>query len=127
MTDGREAWIIDGVRTPRGRGKPTGGLHHLHPQEVLGQTLNALAARVGFEPSAVEDVIIGNGNSVGDHGACIGRLGVLAAGWPQETPGFTLNRFCGSGQQAVTLAAMGVLSRMQDLVIGGGVASIAPW
>jgi acetyl-CoA C-acetyltransferase len=127
MTDRREAWIIDGVRTPRGRGKTTGGLHHLHPQEVLGQTLNALAARTGIEPSAVEDVIMGNGNSVGDHGACIGRLGVLAAGWPQETPGFTLNRFCGSGQQAVTLAAMGVVSGMQDLVVAGGVESMSRW
>src|SRR2546423_657928 len=127
MTNAREAWIIDGVRTPRGKGKPTGALHHIHPQELLAQTLGALVLRVGFDPSAVEDVIIGNGNSVGDHGACIGRLGVLAAGWPQETPGFTLNRFCGSGQQAVTLAAMGVISGMQDLVIGGGVESMSRW
>jgi acetyl-CoA C-acetyltransferase len=127
MTTAREAWIIDGVRTPRGKGKPTGALHHVHPQELLAQTLGALALRTGIEPAAVEDVIIGNGNGVGDHGACIGRLGVLAAGWPQETPGFTLNRFCGSGQQAVTLAAMGVLSGMQDLVIGGGVESMSRW
>ena len=127
MTTAREAWIIDGVRTPRGKGKATGALHHIHPQELLAQALGALASRVGIEPAAVEDVIIGNGNSVGDHGACIGRLGVLAAGWPQETPGFTLNRFCGSGQQAVTLAAMGVLSGMQDLVIGGGVESMSRW
>ena len=75
----------------------------------------------------VEDVIVGNGNSVGDHGHCIGRLAVLAAGWPYETPGFTLNRFCGSGQTAVTLAAMGVLSGMQDVVIGGGVESMSRW
>ena len=72
-------------------------------------------------------MIVGNGNSVGDHGACIGRLAVLAAGWPQEVPGFTLNRFCGSGQQAVTLAAMGVISGMQDLVVGGGVESMSRW
>jgi acetyl-CoA C-acetyltransferase len=123
----REAWIIDGVRSPRGKGKPTGALHHLHPQEVLAQCLNALVGRVGVEPAEVEDVIIGNGNSVGDHAACIGRLAVLAAGWPQEVPGFTLNRFCGSGQQAVTLAAMGVLSGMQDLVVGGGVESMSRW
>jgi len=123
----REAWIIDGVRTPRGKGKPTGALHHIHPQELMAQCLNALAARTGVEPAAVEDVIIGNGNSVGDHASCIGRLGVLAAGWPQEIPGFTLNRFCGSGQQAVTLAAMGVLSGMQDLVVAGGVESMSRW
>ena len=125
MTTAREAWIIDGVRTPRGRGKPTGGLHHLHPQELLAQCLNALVGRTGVEASSVEDVIAGNGNPVGDHGACIGRLAVLAAGWPPEVPGFTLNRFCGSGQQAVTLAAMGVISGMQDLVVGGGVESMS--
>jgi acetyl-CoA C-acetyltransferase len=86
-----------------------------------------LTARTGVEATAVEDVIVGNGNSVGDHGACIGRLAVLAAGWPYTTPGFTLNRFCGSGQQAVTLAAMGILSGMQDLVVGGGVESMSRW
>jgi acetyl-CoA C-acetyltransferase len=123
----REAWIIDGVRTPRGKGKPTGALHGIHPQELLAQCLNALVERTGVGPEVVEDVIVGNGNSAGDHGHCIGRLAVLAAGWPYETPGFTLNRFCGSGQTAVTLAAMGVLSGMQDVVIGGGVESMSRW
>ena len=127
MTTAREAWIIDGVRSPRGKGKPTGALHDIHPQELLAQCLNALVTRTGVEPGAVEDVIIGNGNSVGDHASCIGRLAVLAAGWPQGVPGFTLNRFCGSGQQAVTLAAMGVMSGMQDLVVGGGVESMSRW
>jgi acetyl-CoA C-acetyltransferase len=127
MPHAREAWIIDGVRTPRGKGKPTGALHHIHPQELLAQCLNVLTDRTGVEPTAVEDVIVGNGNSVGDHGDCIGRLAVLAAGWPYTTPGFTLNRFCGSGQQAVTLAAMGILSGMQDLVVGGGVESMSRW
>jgi acetyl-CoA C-acetyltransferase len=123
----REAWIIDGVRTPRGRGKPTGALHGIHPQELLAQCLNALVERTGVDPAAVDDVIVGNANSVGDHGQCIGRLSILAAGWPQETPGCTLNRFCGSGQTAVSLAAMGVLSGMQDLVVGGGVESMSRW
>jgi acetyl-CoA C-acetyltransferase len=127
MTTTREAWIIDGVRTPRGKGKPAGALHQIHPQELLAQCLNAPIERTGVDPAAVEDVIAGNGNSVGDHGACIGRLAVLAAGWPQEVPGLTLNRFCGSGQQAVTLAAMGVISGMQDLVVGGGVESMSRW
>ncbi len=127
MSAAREAWIIEGVRTPRGKGKPNGALHHLHPQELLAQCLNALAARTGTDPAIVEDVIVGNGNSVGDHGSCIGRLSVLAAGWPYTTPGFTLNRFCGSGQQAVTLAAMGILAGMQDLVVGGGVESMSRW
>ena len=126
-TTGREAWIIDGVRTPRGKGKPTGSLHHIHPQELLAHCLNALVERTGVDPAGVEDVIVGNGNSAGDQDHCIGRLSVLAAGWPVEIPGFTLNRFCGSGQTAVSLAAMGVLSRMQDLVVGGGVESMSRW
>lgn len=127
MTTERQAWIIDGVRTPRGKGKPNGSLHPIHPQELLAQCLNALVARTDVPPDQVDDVIVGNGNSVGDHGHCIGRLSVLAAGWPYETPGFTLNRFCGSGQTAVTLAAMGVLSGMQDVVVAGGVESMSRW
>ena len=127
MSTAREAWIIDGVRTPRGKGKPDGALHGIHPQDLLAQCLNALVERAGVTPDVIDDVIIGNGNSVGDHGHCIGRLAILAAGWPYETPGFTLNRFCGSGQTAVTLAAMGVLSGMQDAVVAGGVESMSRW
>lgn len=122
-----EAWIIDGTRSPRGKGKSNGSLHHLHPQEVLGQVLNALAERTGLQTSDVDDVIMGNGNPAGDHGACIGRMGVLAAGWPVEVPGITLNRFCGSGQQAVTFAAMGIQAGHQQVVIGGGVESMSRW
>jgi len=122
-----EAWIIDGVRSPRGKGKSNGSLHHIHPQELLGQVLNALRDRVGFDPAVVDDVVIGNGNSAGDQGICIGRMAVLAAGWPVEAPGLTLNRFCGSGQQAVTFAAMGVQAGHQDLVVGGGVEMMSRW
>jgi acetyl-CoA C-acetyltransferase len=122
-----EAYIIDGVRSPRGKGKADGSLHHLHPQELLGQVLNSLRERVGFDAADVDDVIIGNGNSAGDHGSCIGRMAELHAGWPVETPGLTLNRFCGSGQQAVTFAAMGVQSGQQDLVVGGGVEMMSRW
>jgi acetyl-CoA C-acetyltransferase len=124
---GREAWIIDGVRSPRGRGKATGSLHELHPQELLAQVLGTLADRAGFGPADVDDVICGNGIGAGDHGESIGRLSVLAAGWPVSVPGVTLNRFCGSGQQAVTFAAMGVASGQQDLVIGCGVESMSRW
>ena len=120
-----QAFIVDGVRTPRGRGKATGALHSFHPQDLLAQCLNALAARTGVDPALVEDVVVGNGINSGDHGDCIGRMAVLAAGWPVEVPGFTLNRFCGSGQQAVTLAAMGVMSGQQDAVIGAGVESMS--
>ena len=122
-----EAWIIDGVRSPRGKGKDTGSLHHIHPQELLAQVLKGLQARVGFDPADVDDVIIGNGNDAGDHGACIGRMGVLAAGWPVEAPGVTINRFCGSGQQAVSWAAMAVQAGHQDVVVAGGVESMSRW
>lgn len=122
-----EAWIIDGVRSPRGRGKSTGSLYHIHPQELLAQVLNALQKRVGFDTADVDDVIVGNGNSDGDHGACIGRMAVLAAGWSVTAPGVTINRFCGSGQQAVTWAAMGVQAGHQQLVIAGGVESMSRW
>ena len=122
-----EAWIIDGVRSPRGKGKSNGSLHHIHPQELLAQVLNALADRTGIDKNDVDDVIIGNGNPSGDHGACIGRMAVLAAGWPVEAPGVTLNRFCGSGQQAVTFAAMGIQAGHQQLVVGGGVESMSRW
>ncbi|WP_322749456.1 MULTISPECIES: acetyl-CoA C-acetyltransferase [unclassified Frankia] len=122
-----EAWIIDGVRSPRGRGKATGSLHPLHPQEVLAQILNALRDRVGFDPLEVEDVVAGNGMQTGEHGADIGRLALLAAGWPVQTPGSSLNRYCGSGQQAVSWAAMGILSGHQDLVVGCGVESMSRW
>jgi acetyl-CoA C-acetyltransferase len=124
MTD---AWIIDGTRSPRGKGKSNGSLHHVHPQELLAQVLNALAERTGIDTNDVDDVIVGNGNPAGDHGACIARMSVLAAGWPVEAPGVTLNRFCGSGQQAVTFAAMGIQAGHQRLVVGGGIESMSRW
>jgi acetyl-CoA C-acetyltransferase len=121
-----DAWILDVVRTPRGKGRPDGTLHDVHPQELLAQCLHALVARVGFDPADVEDVVAGNGILTGDHDA-VGRLAVLLAGWPQSVPGLTLNRFCGSAQQAVTVAAMGVASGLQDLVVAGGVESMSRW
>lgn len=117
----REALIVDGVRSPRGRGKPDGGLHAIHPQRCMAQVLNHLRDRVGFDPAEVEDVIAGCASGTGDHAMDIARMSVLDAGWPVSAPGVTLNRFCGSGQQAVTFAAMGILAGHQDLVIGGGV------
>ena len=117
----REAYLIDGVRSPRGRGKPDGGLHRVHPQRGLAQVLNQLRDRVGFDAAEVEDVIMGCASQVGDHAMDIARMAVLDAGWPVSAPGVTLNRFCGSGQQAVTFAAMGILAGHQDVVIGGGV------
>ncbi|MFV0306243.1 MAG: acetyl-CoA C-acetyltransferase [Desertimonas sp.] len=125
MTTPREAWIIDGVRTPRGKGRSSGSLHHIHPQELLAQCLQGLSQRTGIDPSDVDDVVVGNASGVGDHGADIARLAVLTAGWPTSTPGLTINRFCGSGQQAVGMAATGILAGHQDLVVGGGVESMS--
>ncbi|MFN2537855.1 MAG: acetyl-CoA C-acyltransferase, partial [Mycobacteriales bacterium] len=120
-----EAWIIDAVRTPRGKGKPGGGLHDVHPQELVAQLLHALADRTGIDPADVDDVVLGNGEHAGDHANDIARLAVLTAGWPQSVPGVTLNRFCGGGQQAVMFAAMGVLAGWQQAVVAGGVESMS--
>jgi len=121
-----EAWIIDAVRTPRGRGKKDkGALSGIHPQELLAQTLKQLAARSGVEPQDVEDVVVGCVSQAEEQGANIARNAVLAAGWPLEVTGVTLNRFCGSGAQAVGFAAMGVMSGQQDVVVGGGVESMS--
>ena len=120
-----EAWIIDAVRSPRGKGKETGSLHPIHPQRILAQVLNALRDRNGFDTGEVDDVIMGCGAGSGDHSMDIARMAALDAGWSLDAPGVTLNRFCGSGQQAVNFAAMGVLSGFQDLVVGGGVESMS--
>ena len=121
-----EAWIIDGVRSPRGRGKKDkGGLAHLHPQRNMAQVLVALEQRVGFDPGEVEDVVLGCGAGNGDHAHDIARMSALDAGWPNTATGVTLHRFCGSGQQAVSFAAMGIMAGQQDLVVGGGVESMS--
>ncbi len=122
-----DAWIIDAVRTPRGKGKPgAGALSEIHPQDLLSLCINALKDRNGFDPLDVEDLVAGCVMQVGEQGGDIARSAVLNAGWPVEAAsGVTLNRFCGSGQQAVNFAAMGVMSGMQDLVIGGGVESMS--
>ncbi len=118
------AYIVDAVRTPRGKGKASGSLAGVHPQELLAQALNGLR-RTEFEVGDVEDVVAGCVQQVGEQGACIGRMAALAAGWPNEVTGVSLNRFCGSGLQAVNFAAMGAASGMQDLVVGGGVESMS--
>ena len=121
-----EAWIIEGVRSPRGGGKQgVGSMTHIHPQRILAQVLNALQERAGFDPADVEDVIMGNGSGVGDHAMDIARMATLDAGWPVSVPGVTLHRFCGSAQQAVNVAAMSVMSGQQDLVVAGGIESMS--
>ena len=121
-----EAWIIDAVRSPRGRGKKgKGALADIHPQRVLAQVLQALQERNGFDTAEVDDVVMGCGAGSGDHSMDIARMAALDAGWDLDAPGVTLNRFCGSGQQAVNFAAMAVLSGHQDLVVAGGVESMS--
>lgn len=121
-----DAFIIDAVRTPRGRGKKgKGALTEIHPQELLAQALNALADRTKVTKADIEDVVVGCVSQAGEQGANIARNAVLAAAFPNEVTGVALNRFCGSGLQAVNFAAMGIMSGAQDLVIGGGVESMS--
>ena len=120
-----EAWIIDAVRSPRGKGKKTGALHEVHPQRILAQVLNALQQRNDFDTAEVDDVVMGCAAGSGDHSMDIARMSALDAGWSFDAPGVTLNRFCGSGQQAVNFAAMGVRAGFQNLVVSGGVESMS--
>ncbi|MBW2387179.1 MAG: acetyl-CoA C-acetyltransferase [Deltaproteobacteria bacterium] len=120
-----EAWIVDAVRSPRGKGKKSGALHEVHPQRILAQVLNALHERNGFDTADVDDVVMGCGAGSGDHSMDIARMAALDAGWSLDAPGVTLNRFCGSGQQAVNFAAMGVRAGFQQLVVAGGVESMS--
>ena len=122
----RDVFILDAVRTPRGRGKAgKGALSGVHPQELLAQALNRLVKKSGLAAGDVEDVVIGCVSEVGEQGANIARNSVLAAGWPEGVTGVTLNRFCGSGAQAVNFAAMGVMSGQQEVAVGGGVESMS--
>ena len=116
------AYIYDAVRTPRGRGRAgKGALSAIHPQQLVATLLNALPERGSFDPSEIDDVVLGCVSQVGEQGACIARNAVLAAGWPDSVTGSTVNRFCGSGLQAVGFAAMGVASGLQQAVLAGGV------
>jgi len=123
----REAWIVDAVRTPRGKGKmDVGALTHTHPQELMATVLRALRQRnPQLAVKDVEDVMVGCVSEAKEQGANIARNAVLLAGWPQEVTGVTLNRFCGSGLQGVNFAVMGVLSGQQEVAVGGGVESMS--
>ncbi|MGK3969137.1 acetyl-CoA C-acetyltransferase [Sorangium sp. So ce1667] len=122
----RDVFIVDAVRSPRGRGKAgKGALSGVHPQELLAQTLNRLAEKTGIRKEDVEDVVVGCVTQASEQGACIARTAILAADWPDVVTGVTVNRFCGSGAQAVNFAAMGVMSGQQELAIGGGVESMS--
>lgn len=121
-----EAWIIDAARTPRGIGKlGKGGLSEVHPQRILSTVLKALAERNGLNTADIDDVIAGCGSQWGKQGWCIARMAALDAGYDNDAPGMSLDRFCGSGLTAVNLGAMGIMSGMQQLVVAGGVESMS--
>ncbi|HRD11057.1 MAG TPA: thiolase family protein [Mycobacterium sp.] len=115
----REAVIVEAVRTPVG--KRNGGLSGVHAADLSAVVLNALVDRTGLDPSTVDDVVWGCVSQVGDQSSNIGRFAVLAAGWPESIPGTTVNRACGSSQQALDFAAQAVMSGQQDVVVAGGV------
>jgi acetyl-CoA acyltransferase len=115
----RDAVIVAAVRTPIGR--RNGGLKDVHAVDVSARVLRELADRTGIDPVVVDDVHWGNVISIGQQSGNVGRMAVLAAGWPESIPGFTLDRQCGSSQQAISTAAAAVISGQADVVIAGGV------
>lgn len=117
----RRAVIVDIVRSPFARGREGGALAHIHPVDLYARVLQALVRRTGIDPALVEDVITGCVIQIGEQAANIGRQAVLAAGFPEAVPAVTLDRKCGSAQQAVDFAAQGVIAGAYDLVIAGGV------
>jgi acetyl-CoA acyltransferase len=117
----RRAVIVDVVRSPFGRARPGGALDGVHPVDLYAQVLQALVQRTGADPAMVEDVITGCVIQVAEQSGNIGRQAVLAAGFPDGVPAVTLDRKCGSAQQAFDFAAQGVLAGAYDLVIAGGV------
>ncbi|MFE2301318.1 acetyl-CoA C-acetyltransferase [Streptomyces sp. NPDC059445] len=118
-----EAYIVEAVRTPVGR--RGGGLSGVHPADLAAHVLKALVERSGVDPAAVDDVVLGCLDTVGPQAGDIARTSWLAAGLPEEVPGVTVDRQCGSSQQAVHFAAQGVLSGTQDLVVAGGVQNMS--
>ena len=115
-----EVFIISAVRTPIGIGKPAGALAPLVPVELTAIAMKAAACRAGVELDQVEDVIWGCVTPIGDQGANLARLAILKAGFPVKVPGVTLNRICGSSQQAIHFAAQAILAGDMDIVIAGG-------
>jgi acetyl-CoA acyltransferase len=115
----RETVIVEAVRTPVG--KRNGGLSGMHAADLSAVVLNELVGRTGIDPNIVDDVVWGCVSQVGDQSSNIGRYAVLAAGWPESIPGTTVNRACGSSQQALDFAVQAVMSGQQDVVVAGGV------
>ena len=113
------AVIVDAIRTPLGR--RNGKLKEWHPVDLAAETLNALVDRTGLDPALVDDVVMGCVMQVGEQAANVARNAVLAAGWPEHVPGTTVDRQCGSSQQAAHFAAQGVIAGAYDVVVAAGV------
>lgn len=120
-----EAFIYDAVRTPRGRGRSSGALHDVKPVDLLAGVLRGLADRIGLDTSTVDDVAIGCVTQSGEQGGCVARTAVILAGYDESVPGYTLNRFCGSGLETVNLTAAKVAAGYAELSIAGGVESMS--
>jgi acetyl-CoA C-acetyltransferase len=120
-----EAYIYDHLRTPRGKGRPDGGLHSVSPVNMLAQVLAQLRDRNSLDTSLVEDVIAGCGSPIGEQGSAIGRSACLAADYATTVPGQQIHRYCSSGLEAVNLAAAKVMSGQCELVIACGVESMS--
>ncbi|WP_313357844.1 acetyl-CoA C-acetyltransferase [Microbacterium sp.] len=118
-----EAYIVDAVRSPVG--KRGGSLSGIHPADLGAHSLRALVDRVGIDPGAIDDVIIGTTDTIGGQAGNVGRSAVLVAGFPEHVPGVTIDRQCGSSQQAVHFAAQAVMSGTNDLVIAGGLQNMS--
>ena len=118
-----EAFIVDAVRTPVGR--RGGSLSTVHPADLGAHSIKALMDRTGVDPGAVDDVVFGNVDSIGPQSGCIARTAWLTAGLPEHVPGTTIDRQCGSAQQAVHFAAQAVMSGTMDLVVAGGVQNMS--
>jgi acetyl-CoA C-acetyltransferase len=118
-----EAFIVDAVRTPVGR--RGGGLAAAHPADLGAHVIRSLVSRTGVDPGAVDDVIVGCVDTIGPQAGDIARTAWLAAGLPEHVPGVTVDRQCGSSQQAVHFAAQAVLSGTADLVVAGGVQNMS--
>jgi acetyl-CoA acetyltransferase family protein len=121
----REAVIVEAVRTPLGRGKENGALHGWHPADLAAETLRAVVERSKIDPAEVEDVIMGCVGQVGEQGINIARNAALGAGFPESVVGTSVDRQCGSSQQALHFAAQGVMAGAYDIVIAAGVESMS--
>ncbi len=121
----RTAVIVDVVRTPSGRGKPGGALSDLHPVDLAATVLTGLLERSGLESAQIDDVLMGCVSQTGDQSMNIARQALLAAGFDEAVPGVSIDRQCGSSQQAAHFAAQGVIAGAYDIVIAAGVESMS--